>query len=211
MFEDWKEAVVSFVTSRIFVLMIVFLAFFGILLGRVFVLQIINGQQYAEDFTMKIKKEVSIASTRGKIFDRNGQILADNVLSYSVTIEDNGPYETTREKQATLNRTILKVLDIVESHGDSAIGDFGIIYQNGHYEYTQEGTSLLRFKADIYGYKTIDELEKKPEQYVASADQIMEFLCSNKKYFISPDAYTEEQLAQYKVATDLTPEKTQQL
>lgn len=57
MFEDWKEAVVSFVTSRIFVLMIVFLAFFGILLGRVFVLQIINGQQYAEDFTMKTKKK----------------------------------------------------------------------------------------------------------------------------------------------------------
>ena len=134
MFEDWKEAVVSFVTSRIFVLMIVFLAFFGILLGRVFVLQIINGQQYAEDFTMKIKKEVSIASTRGKIFDRNGQILADNVLSYSVTIEDNGTYETTREKQATLNRTILKVLDIVESHGDSAIGDFGIIYEDAHHE-----------------------------------------------------------------------------
>ena len=46
---------------------------------------------------------------------------------------------------------------------------------------------------------------------MASADQIMEFLCSNKKYFISPDAYTEEQLAQYKVATDLTPEKTLQL
>ena len=211
MFEDWKEAIVSFVTSRIFVLMVLFLSFFGILLGRVFVLQIIEGQQYAEDFTMKIKKEVSIASTRGKIYDRNGRILADNVLSYSVTIEDNGTYENTREKQATLNRTILKVLDIVESHGDSAISDFGIIYQNGHYEYTQEGTSLLRFKADIYGYKTIDELEKKPEQYVASADQVIEFLCSNKKYFISPDAYSEEQLTQYHVPTNLPPEKILQL
>lgn len=54
---------------------------------------------------MKIRKEVSIASTRGRIFDRNGEVLADNVLSYSVTIEDNGTYQTTREKQATLNRT----------------------------------------------------------------------------------------------------------
>ena len=133
MFDDWKEAFLSFITSRIFVLMVLFCGFFGILMSRVFVLQIIDGKQYAESFTMKIRKEVSIASTRGRIFDRNGEVLADNVLSYSVTIEDNGTYQTTREKQATLNRTILKVIDIMESHGDSSINDFGIIYQNGHY------------------------------------------------------------------------------
>ena len=191
MFDDWKEAFLSFITSRIFVLMVLFCGFFGILMSRVFVLQIIDGKQYAESFTMKIRKEVSIASTRGRIFDRNGEVLADNVLSFSVTIEDNGTYQTTREKQATLNRTILKVIDIMESHGDSSINDFGIIYQNGHYAYTQEGTSLLRFKADVYGYKTIAELEDKPEEYVSTADQMMEYLCGNKKYFISPDAYSE--------------------
>ena len=207
MFDDWKEAFLSFITSRIFVLMVLFCGFFGILMSRVFVLQIIDGKQYAESFTMKIRKEVSIASTRGRIFDRNGEVLADNVLSYSVTIEDNGTYQTTREKQATLNRTILKVIDIMESHGDSSINDFGIIYQNGHYAYTQEGTSLLRFKADVYGYKTIAELEDKPEEYVSTADQMMEYLCGNKKYFISPDAYSEDQIKQYHVPTDLTPEQ----
>lgn len=207
MFDDWKEAFLSFITSRIFVLMVLFCGFFGILMSRVFVLQIIDGKQYAESFTMKIRKEVSIASTRGRIFDRNGEVLADNVLSYSVTIEDNGTYQTTREKQATLNRTILRVIDIMESHGDSSINDFGIIYQNGHYAYTQEGTSLLRFKADVYGYKTIAELEDKPEEYVSTADQMMEYLCGNKKYFISPDAYSEDQIKQYHVPTDLTPEQ----
>ena len=205
MLEDIKESILNFITSRIFVLVVIFLAFFGIMMSRIFYLQIINGQNYADSFTMRIKREVSLPGTRGRIFDRNGQVLADNVLSYSVTMEDNGTYKSAREKQSTLNRTVLKVIDIVESHGDDVIGDFGIVYQNGSYAYTQEGRALLRFKADIYGYSSIDDL--KPEEYVATADEMIEYLCGKKKFWISPDLYTEEQIKEYKVPTDLTPEQ----
>ena len=205
MLEDIKESILNFITSRIFVLVVIFLAFFGIMMSRIFYLQIINGQNYADSFTMRIKREVSLPGTRGRIYDRNGQVLADNVLSYSVTMEDNGTYKSAREKQSTLNRTVLKVIDIVESHGDNVIGDFGIVYQNGSYTYTQEGRALLRFKADIYGYSSIDDL--KPEEYVATADEMIEYLCGKKKFWISPDLYTEEQIKEYKVPTDLTPEQ----
>ena len=205
MLEDIKESILNFITSRIFVLVVIFLAFFGIMMSRIFYLQIINGQNYADSFTMRIKREVSLPGTRGRIYDRNGQVLADNVLSYSVTMEDNGTYKSAREKQSTLNRTVLKVIDIVESHGDNVIGDFGIVYQNGSYAYTQEGRALLRFKADIYGYSSIDDL--KPEEYVATADEMIEYLCGKKKFWISPDLYTEEQIKEYKVPTDLTPEQ----
>ena len=205
MLEDIKESILNFITSRIFVLVVIFLAFFGIMMSRIFYLQIINGQNYADSFTLRIKREVSLPGTRGRIYDRNGQVLADNVLSYSVTMEDNGTYKSAREKQSTLNRTVLKVIDIVESHGDNVIGDFGIVYQNGSYTYTQEGRALLRFKADIYGYSSIDDL--KPEEYVATADEMIEYLCGKKKFWISPDLYTEEQIKEYKVPTDLTPEQ----
>ncbi len=205
MLEDIKESILNFITSRIFVLVVIFLAFFGIMMSRIFYLQIINGQNYADSFTMRIKREVSLPGTRGRIYDRNGQVLADNVLSYSVTMEDNGTYKSAREKQSTLNRTVLKVIDIVESHGDNVIGDFGIVYQNGSYAYTQEGRALLRFKADVYGYSSIDDL--KPEEYVATADEMIEYLCGKKKFWISPDLYTEEQIKEYKVPTDLTPEQ----
>ncbi|MBS6395535.1 MAG: hypothetical protein KH452_00075 [Clostridiales bacterium] len=186
--------------------MLVFLTFFGILLGRVFQLQIIDGEGYAESFTMKIKKEINIPSTRGRIYDRNGKILADNVLSYSVTIEDNGTYQNSREKQATLNKTIRRVIEIVESHGDSVISDFGIIYENGEYKYTQTGTALSRFKADVYGRRTIDLLE--PAEASASAEQMMDYLCSSKKYYISRDAYNEEQKEAYDISEEeLSPEE----
>lgn len=205
MLEDIKESILNFITSRIFVLVVIFLAFFGIMMSRIFYLQIINGQNYADSFTMRIKREVSLPGTRGRIYDRNGQVLADNVLSYSVTMEDNGTYKSAREKQSTLNRTVLKVIDIVESHGDNVIGDFGIVYQNGSYTYMQEGRALLRFKADVYGYSSIDDL--KPEEYVATADEMIEYLCGKKKFWIAPDLYTEEQIKEYKVPTDLTPEQ----
>ena len=147
MLEDIKESILNFITSRIFVLVVIFLAFFGIMMSRIFYLQIINGQNYADSFTMRIKREVSLPGTRGRIYDRNGQVLADNVLSYSVTMEDNGTYKSAREKQSTLNRTVLKVIDIVESHGDNVIGDFGIVYQNGSYTYTQEGRRIFMVTA----------------------------------------------------------------
>jgi len=188
LFEDIKEAFLNFITSRIFVLIVVFLLFFGILLGRVFYLQIIRGEDYAESFTLKIKKEISIASTRGRIFDRNGEVLADNKLSYSVTIEDNGTYDTTKEKNKTLNKIISKVIDIVKSHGDRMNSDFGIILVNGQYEFTQKGTSLNRFKADVYGRKTIEQM--KPEEYVSTANDIMDYLCG--RYSISDEDYTPE-------------------
>ena len=41
---------------------------------------------------------------------------------------------------------------------------------------------------------------------MATADEMIEYLCGKKKFWISPDLYTEEQIKEYKVPTDLTPE-----
>lgn len=189
MFDDLKDSILNFVTSRVFVLLIVFLAFFGILLARIFYLQIIKGEEYAEDFTMQIRKEVDIPSTRGRIFDRDGEVLADNVLSYSVTIEDSD--QSSSQKSKTLNSTISRVIEIVESHGDSVVSDFGILYENGEYVYSQEGTALNRFKADVYGRVSIDELT--PEEYTSTAGEMMEYLCGEKRYNIPMEEYTPEE------------------
>lgn len=189
MFDDLKDSILNFVTSRVFVLLIVFLAFFGILLARIFYLQIIKGEEYAEDFTMQIRKEVDIPSTRGRIFDRDGEVLADNVLSYSVTIEDSD--QSSSQKSKTLNSTISRVIEIVESHGDSVVSDFGILYENGEYVYSQEGTALNRFKADVYGHSSIDELT--PEEYTSTAGEMMEYLCGEKRYNIPMEEYTPEE------------------
>ena len=93
-----------------------------------------------------------IKSTRGNIYDRNGEELATNVLAYSVTFEDNGTYDSTREKNLTLNGIAYKVLKILESNGDSISTGFHIVLdESGNYAFdVDEGFTLNRFRADIY-------------------------------------------------------------
>ena len=88
MFENFKERFLNLITSRLFVLVIVFCLLCGTLIHRVFTLQIVHGAEYMDNFKLKIRKERYIASTRGNIYDRNGELLAYNELSYNVTIED---------------------------------------------------------------------------------------------------------------------------
>ena len=82
MFDDWKEAFLSFITSRIFVLMVLFCGFFGILMSRVFVLQIIDGKQYAEtDFTVDLNGENSSAhvTSRSVAKEKSHQLFISRV------------------------------------------------------------------------------------------------------------------------------------
>ena len=88
MLERLRDHFVNFITSRAMVLTLIFLALGGVLIHRVFELQIVNGENYLNEFSLKIKKERSIPSTRGNIYDRNGKLLAYDELAYSVTIED---------------------------------------------------------------------------------------------------------------------------
>lgn len=76
------------------------------------------------NFRFKTKE---VEGTRGNIYDRNGVLLAYNELAYSVTIQDNGDYDKNPKKIKLLNQIVTKVINIVESNGDSVINDFGII------------------------------------------------------------------------------------
>lgn len=178
LWERFKAWVAEIVKSRAFIELIVFCVMFAVLIQRVFYLQIVKGQDYLDNYKLQIQKTKEVQGTRGRILDRNGVVLADNKLAYSVTIEDNGEYDTVKEKNQIINETITRVIDIVESHGDSIIHDFKIVLdENGEYEYTmEEGTQRLRFLADIFGHATIDKLEE--EQKEATAEEIIHYLCA---------------------------------
>ena len=169
------------VTSRLIVLVVVFLAMASILIYRLFLLQIVNGESYLENFQLKIQKEKITQGTRGNIYDRNGKLLAYNELAYSVTIED--VYESGSSKNDKLNATLYKVIKMIEQNGDHTVSDFNIIINDDNqYQFTVEGTALNRFLADVYGHTKIDEL--KYAEKTASADEVMKYLESPSKYKI---------------------------
>lgn len=182
MFEHIKDTIFRIVKSRLFVLIIAFCIMFAILINRVFYLQIVKGQYYLDNYKLQIKKTRDILGTRGNIYDRNGNLLAYNELAYSVTIEDNITGDTRAEKNKRINKILNQVLETVEANGDSVINSFGIVLDSaGNYEYTQTNETLkLRFIADVYGLKTIDDLKEK--QRNASAEDLIEYLCTDETY-----------------------------
>ena len=181
MIKRFKDNYINTTNGRIIVLLLVIFLLSSLLTARLFVLQIINGEETLEEFTLKIQKERTINSTRGKIFDRNGVLLAYNELAYNVTIED--VYESGTDKNKNINETLLKVIKIIEKNGDKIVNDFSIILdENGEFAFTLEGTQHKRFLADIYGRTKISDLKYKEE--TASADMVMEYLCGYSKYGI---------------------------
>lgn len=189
MFDELKDHIISILKSRLTVLTLVFCALAGILLYRCFQLQIVRGEDYLNDFILQTEKTRDIPSTRGRIFDKNGELLADNELAYSVKIED--VFESGKNKNKELNDTVYRLIKMIEKNGDQVITDFKIVIdENGDFAYTVEGTSLLRFLADVYGYTTIDKLED--DERTSTAWEIMEYLSRAKSSGFAIGEYEEE-------------------
>ncbi|MFV0528103.1 MAG: penicillin-binding transpeptidase domain-containing protein [Lachnospiraceae bacterium] len=208
-----KQVIKKIGMKRSYILLVVFAAMAVILIQKLFVLQIIQGEEYTNSFTTKIKKTRSITSTRGNILDRNGEVLASNQLSYSLTLEDNGTYSTTRESNLTLNSVAYKLLGILQKEDDTFDTSFHIIINDmGGYEFDVSGTSLQRFRADIYGESSIDDMTT--EQANASASDMMKYLSGSERFCVvltGDNAYTSEELAEYGLPEELTQNEILQI
>lgn len=185
-----KLFLANILKSRLLAFSVILIILSSLLLQRLFVLQIINGEGYQTDYTLMIEKNKEISASRGCIYDRNGNVLAYNELAYSVVIEDNGTYSTTSERSESLNRTIANAIGIIKRCGNEPDNNFKIAYVDGVFEYTVSGTSKLRFLADIFGHATVAELEDNEKlgcnEATATAEQVMNYLI-NEKYSISEE------------------------
>lgn len=180
------EYILSLFKSRIFPLILVFAILVGVLINRLFGLQIINGESYVKDLSSSIQKDMSVAATRGRIFDKNGVLLAYNDLAYAVRISDSGKYNNNAEKNEKLNASIDKTLDIIEAKGDTYSNDFPIVYEDGQYVFNIKNNELLRFLRDIYGKRSISELSD--EERNVTAQELFRQLCEKYEVVVASDS-----------------------
>lgn len=175
-----KKIIIQISESRLLVMILVFCFLYAILINKLFNLQIVKGEYYMDNYKLQIRKVRDLQGTRGSIYDRNGNLLAYNEPAFSVTFEDN--LSGVEGRNQTLNHIMDQVIQIVESHGDSVIHSFGVVLDSaGNYQYSQTNETLkLRFIADVYGKRTIDELTK--EQRNASAEELIHYLCTDENY-----------------------------
>ena len=179
--EEVKEGLIQFFTSRLLPVGLLFVGFGAILLYRHFDLQIMHGDEYYDDYIEITQTTVTTDAPRGNIFDRNGVLLAYNEITYSVTIKDLGVYTRNGELSSMVYRLVklLERFDVeIESHLPVVVNEHDM------YEYSGTEAQVHQFIRDTY-YDKIEKLQQKGEDpYEYSAEQVMEYI-RNEKYKFS--------------------------
>ncbi len=84
--------------QRVRVLIIIAAVAAGIFFGRLFFLQIVQGEEYLERSTKRISRTVTVAAPRGEILDRFGRPLVTNRMSFSVVFDATTWDKSRREE-----------------------------------------------------------------------------------------------------------------
>lgn len=161
MFRDLLEIATDFFkkigSSRILVLGLLGGLMLAALIHKLFVLQIVGGEEAQSKYMQLTEQTITTAGTRGNIYDRNGKLLAYNKLAYSVTIQDIGAYKSEEDQ----NAMYLRLVRILEKHGESIQGKFEVaIDSSGDMVYTSSSEpARKRFLRDYYGLKSTDDLD----------------------------------------------------
>ena len=112
----------DFFNNRILIIRCLLLIVSVLLAVRLIDIQIVNGEDYRKKSESKMLRETVIEAPRGEIYDRNGVVLATNKLGYDVVL-----YRVDIEGNE-LNKTILKVINILEKNNDEIYSSFPMDY-----------------------------------------------------------------------------------
>ncbi len=191
-----KEYIIEYVSHRLFILSVFFLVLFSILIGRLFVLQILEGEEHLNNFTLKSQKTLTVEAPRGDIYDCNGKLLAYNQLAYSVTLENTQSISEVASENGVSenelkNAIIYKTYKILQKNGDDLDISFMLTLDDkGEFAFNSSSESeILHFLADIYGKTSVDELSKKQKNM--TADDVYKYL-AGKDFFNISSEYSKE-------------------
>ena len=193
MFDGVLDFLKTIVKSRFFSLIVTYVVLFSILIGRMFYLQIINGETYDKEASLQKQKIKTIKSARGKIYDCNGKLLVSNEQSYSITLEDSGELKKNVEK----NAMILKCIELIEKYGDKLDLDFPITRtKKGTFKFNINHGAEIRFKKDIF-FCTAARKLKETEKNM-TAEELFHYIRTEDKvntihFFDKEENYTDEQ------------------
>lgn len=187
-----QEYIIEYISHRLFVVSVIMFILFFMLIGRLFRLQIVEGEEHLNNFTYKSKKTLTVEASRGNIYDCNGKLLAYNQLAYSVTFENSSKLTEIASENAVSENTlknsiVYRTIKILEKNGDSIRVDFPIIMErNGQLRFnTSSDGERLRFLAEVYGKPSADDLTD--EQQNSSASNVFEYMASKKLFDVSEE------------------------
>lgn len=186
------KQIIEVFSERLVIVGILICFLFSMLIYRLFVLQIIEGEEHLSNFNYKVEKTIETSGSRGNIYDCDGRLIAYNQLAYTVTLENTDETaEIARERSTPENKVsentvkneiIYNLIQLLESNGDKINYDLPLtVNSKGKLKFTESGSALTRFKKDIYGIVRIDDLtgeeKKQAEKHLnAAPEEVYEYL-----------------------------------
>jgi len=135
------------VFDRYTILFIVMLLIFSGILAQLTYLQVVRAEDYKEKANVKGTREIPEFAPRGKIVDRNNNILATNIKSY-ILIYNEGD-ESSKEFFPTMS----KVFKVLDENGETLKDDFELKLNPFSFKFKSDDEKVkkdleVRFKRD---------------------------------------------------------------
>jgi penicillin-binding protein 2 len=157
---------------------------FGVLAGRLFQLQILDGQFYADQATTTRTVEVAIPAARGLIFDRAGRPIAENVPSWTVKVR---PADLPTVERTAVIARLASLVGVDASEIRSTVDE----YRGSPYDLVPVARSVSRETALLIGEQAASlpgiEVEVEPvRQYLDETGAVNGSLLSHIVGYTGP-------------------------
>ena len=169
-----------------------------ILLIQLFNLQIVKGKEYREQSNTRLSRESILEAARGDILDQSGNKLATTKAGYVLKL-----YKTKIDEE-TLNKTLLRIANVLEQNSDSYINDLPIKVEPFEFIISEESQIKWKQQNNIEENKTAEEcfyiLKEKyniGEESLQNITKIMNF-----RYIISKEGYSSTKTVE--LASDIS-------
>ncbi|MGI6186569.1 MAG: penicillin-binding protein, partial [Brevibacillus sp.] len=106
---DEKNEQKSDIPVRLNILFLLVFLFFAAIILRLAYVQLVQGEQYRHELEKYSIRELPISAPRGRILDRNGEVLVSNKPVYTVTYVEELGQEIDEDKVADLLARILSM------------------------------------------------------------------------------------------------------
>jgi penicillin-binding protein 2 len=169
--------------QRYVILSLGFIAFFFIIIFRLFNLQIVEGEKYVTDAQTKLLKEADVEAPRGKILDRYGVPIAVNRQGFSIYIAK------TEITTSEMNDMLLQLWTLLEKNNENHVDTFEKYM-------TIDPIAFNDMSEDeIVKWQTnSDRLNIKKEDVKYDARELFDYL-RNEKFKIDPSLSDEQAYA----------------
>lgn len=163
----------KFFKNRFNILYIIIVFLLVILGFRMAVLTIVEGQEYRQIADIKKIKDIPVKAPRGKIFDRNGVILADNVSSFTVQMY------TDEIKAKDFNEISYKLSKILDENMERPLDDFPIEIDTFDYIDANIESAKLNLQSD----------EAEGITYTTAEDRVIDIVRENIHEWLNFSTY----------------------